>query len=449
MDIEIVKANAATLNKELQWLELVIETRIKLYFENPAEYKSISDIVPPELILDSSQYAQLIKQHNLDFAERVILITSLVPHIQPQLLDVFFARNSKYDRAFTEFGGIKGQHHSGFLPTGETIAFVLAGDNLEERFSILRYFSNDHLFRKLFILKLTNTSNDEPFLSGMLVIEKEYRDLFAGAGVSMPDCEIDYCCNKITTELFWNDLLLDEHTLGEVSLLDTWLRHSETILNDQAMKKKIKPGYCCLFYGLPGTGKTLTACLLGKSAGIDVYRIDLSMLVSKYIGETEKNISNIFERSANKRSILFFDEADALFEKHTQTDSSDKSITNPALSYLLQRIEDYPGMIIITSYLKPNTKQNLTGLFQSEIYFPKPGVAESLKLWQNIFSSKIADVEDTVSFEDISENYQITGGTVINVLRYCCIRALNNTDNKILLRDILEGIRRELIKDEK
>jgi len=172
----LIKANAKTLDKEMQWLSFVIETKIKLYLLQETEYKSIFELVPPDLSKDNSNYAMMVKQHNLKFSERVILALAIAPHVQPQLLDIFFGKNAMYDRNFTEFGGIKGHQHAGFLPTGETAAFILAADSLEDRFNVMEMFNEKHLFNKFNILTLVNLQTHELLLSGYLNLSNEYRN---------------------------------------------------------------------------------------------------------------------------------------------------------------------------------------------------------------------------------------------------------------------------------
>lgn len=174
MNTTMVKTNTKTLLAELQWLTEVINTRLNLHFEKTVSYKDIYDIEPPDLSNDDSSYAQLVAEHKMSFKERIVLILALTPHIKPQLLDVFFVKNADYDRAFTEFGGIKGNSHAGFIPTGETAAFILAIDDLEERFSVTGLFGKDHFFHHHKILYLGNPFNDEPFLSGVLKIGTDY-----------------------------------------------------------------------------------------------------------------------------------------------------------------------------------------------------------------------------------------------------------------------------------
>jgi len=448
MDLTTSIENAKVLGAEMQWLAGIIDTRFKLYWGQECAYTDIYDIAPPDLSNDSSMYSQVVKHYKMGVGERIILLLSLAPHLQPHLLDVFYVKNANYDRGFTEFGGVKGQNHSGFIPTGETVAFILSANSLERRFAILEFFAEEHYFSKYKILKLASTQNDEPFLSGILSISVEYLNYFTSGTSQKPDYNINFPAKRITTQLDWDDLVLDQATLEEVLEVKDWIEYGDTLLNEWGMSKKIKPGFRTLFYGPPGTGKTLTASLLGKSAGLDVYRIDLSMVVSKYIGETEKNLANIFDQAQNKNWILFFDEADALFGKRTQTSSSNDRHANQEVSYLLQRVEDFPGIVILATNLKANLDDAFTRRFQSMIYFAIPGVDHRLKLWQQAFSDKSIH-EDKVDLADIAEKYELAGGAIINVTRYCSMMALKRKSNIILQKDIVTGIRKEFGKEGK
>lgn len=448
MDLKVSTNNAQTLYSEMQWLGQVIDTRFKLYWGQECAHTDIHDIAPPDMTGNNSVYGQIVNHYNMNFDERVVLLLSLAPHIQPHLLDVFYVKNSNYDRGFTEFGGIKGQNHSGFIPTGETVAFILAANDLEKRFALLDLFNEDHYFSKFKILKLSNSHSDEPFLSGVLTLGVEYLNYFTNGTSHKPDYNINFPAKRIETKLDWSDLVLDDATLDEVMEIQDWIRFGNTLLNDWGMGKKIKPGYRTLFFGPPGTGKTLTASLLGKTAGLDVYRIDLSMVVSKYIGETEKNLANIFDQAQNKNWILFFDEADALFGKRSQTSSSNDRHANQEVSYLLQRIEDFPGVVILATNLKANLDDAFTRRFQSMIYFAMPTPEHRKKLWEQAFSDSTV-LEAKVDLDEISKKYELAGGAIINVSRYCALRALKRGNNVILYNDIVTGIRKEFAKEGK
>jgi len=448
MELTDLQHNAQVLYADLQWLAKLIDLRMKLYWGETTGFQALEELSPPNLDGDRSPYATLIRQHAFGFRERVVLLLALAPHIQPQLLDVFFVKNASYDRGFTEFGGIKGQSHSGFIPTGETAAFVLAVNDFEKRFLLFSVFSDEHAFRKFNIMYLQTPANNEPFLSGVLTLSSEYLHYMTLGTSHKPDFSVQFPAKRLSTDAAWSDLVLDEAILDEVMEIQDWIVHGETLLNEWNMRKRIKPGFRTLFYGPPGTGKTLTATLLGKSTGLDVYRIDLSMVVSKFIGETEKNLANVFDQAQTKNWILFFDEADALFGKRTQTSSSNDRYANQEVSYLLQRIEDFPGVVILATNLKANLDEAFSRRFQSMIYFPLPGPEQRLVLWKQSFSDKSTLGHD-VDLQDIAEKYELAGGAIINITRYASLMALKRKSREIQKADILSGIRKEFLKDGK
>lgn len=447
------KANAETLAKEFQWLTRVIDTRIKLYFNQPCEYTSVYDVLLPDISQDESNYAAVVKQFNMAFAERVILSLALIPHVAPQLLDIFFIKNVNYDRGFSEFGGIKGQQHGGFLPTGETAAFILAVDSLEIRFNLLDMFNTNHFFRKSGILSLVNSNTLEPELSGLLKLSEEYLSYFTKGQSPKPDYSQHFPATLLKTELNWEDLILESHIEEELAEIQAWINHSETLMNEWGMNKTLKPGFRSLFFGPPGTGKTLAATLLGKSTGLEVYRIDLSMLVSKYIGETEKNLASIFVQAKHKNWILFFDEAEAVLGKQSQIGSLNDKHANYEIAYLLQQIEDFPGLVILASNLKANIDETFARRFQSMIYFPMPALQQRLRLWQSLFERPIHNnklkLADDVNFKEIAEKYVLTGGAINNVLRYCALEAMRKGSSVIMQNDIIKGISQEFRKEGK
>jgi SpoVK/Ycf46/Vps4 family AAA+-type ATPase len=222
----------------------------------------------------------------------------------------------------------------------------------------------------------------------------------------------------------------------------------DAMLDELDLRSKIKSGYRSLFFGPPGTGKTFTAALLGKYTGYDVYRIDLSLVISKFIGETEKNLTKIFDRAENKKWILFFDEADALFGKRTQVKDSHDRYANQEVSFLLQRVEDYSGLVILATNLKSNIDEAFARRFQSIIYFKMPSAKERLKIWQNTFSHKTIFADD-VDLEQVSADFEVSGGSIINVVRYCSLIAMKRNKRIIFYEDIVEGLRKEFLKEGK
>ena len=155
---------ADLLASDLEWCADIVLMRLKLYLGQECVYQDITHL-PPALPEGTSPYAEFLKQHSLNFEERLLLVLSLVPHLRPQLLDFFLVKNTSYDREFTEFGGVLEAPHKGFLPTGETALFLLAGKDLHKRLACGYLFGQNHLFATKNILSLAHT-NTQRTLSG-------------------------------------------------------------------------------------------------------------------------------------------------------------------------------------------------------------------------------------------------------------------------------------------
>ncbi|HMR43637.1 MAG TPA: ATP-binding protein [Saprospiraceae bacterium] len=307
-------------------------------------------------------------------------------------------------------------------------------------------FSTDHWFFAERILYLENVKSGEPKMSGKLILDDEWVEKLTTGKISPPALSLTFPASRLQTQLDWEDLILHPRTAAQIEDLHRWIRHSETLMDQYGLGKKLKPGFRALFHGPPGTGKTLTAMLLGKTTGHDVYRIDLSLVVSKYIGETEKNLGTLFDKARSKQWILFFDEADALFGKRTNVRDAHDKYANQEVSYLLQKIEDFPGLVILASNLKTNMDEAFTRRFQSIIYFPIPSVSERLQLWKNAFPEKMKLAKD-VDIQSIAQQYELTGSAIMNIVQYACLRALDTKDKILTLQMIREGIEAELTKE--
>lgn len=165
-----------------------------------------------------------------------------------------------------------------------------------------------------------------------------------------------------TTELSWNDLKLHAETMQQIK---NWLKDASSVKKANPKTKLKKTGNVVLFHGPAGTGKTLTAALLGKEFNKPVYKVDMSKVVSKYIGETEKNLATVFAAAEEKDAILFFDEADALFGKRTDVKDAHDRFANIEVSYLLQKLEAHQGLILLAA----NKKSNIDDAFIRRLRF--------------------------------------------------------------------------------
>ncbi len=440
------RRNVTALERELAWFDAVLNARLAARFGRTSEGGDPIAIPMPDLSGDGSAWGLLVAEHGLGPPERLVLMLAAAPHLRPQMLDLLFVRDANIERGFTEFGGWKGRAHGGFLPTGETAALLVAGDDLGARLALRGMFEADHVFHREGLLRLEHVASDEPFLSGALIVSEEAVARLTTGTRLKPDFSANFPARMITTALTWEDLVLAPEVMSEIEIIKGWIVHGQTIMEDWALGRVLKPGYRSLFYGPPGTGKTLTAILIGQSADKDVYRVDLSMVVSKYIGETEKNLARVFDRALSRDWILFFDEADALFGKRTAAASSNDRYANQEVSYLLQRVEDFPGHVILASNLKGNIDEAFSRRFQSMVYFPMPDATQRLQLWRGVFG-RGARLAADVSLERLAERYELSGGSIANAVRYAAISALRAGRDTMNAADLNQGVVKELRKE--
>lgn len=429
------------MEQQTEWFNQVLTTSIQLYFQQECEYSSLEEVVPPtDRWLEKKTGVQQIT-----FQERTVVMLALMPHVCPQVLDIFFVQNKNFDRQYTEFGGWKGLSHGGFLPTGETASFIIAGEDVEKRKSVVSMFQKDHWFYGRNILRLEGANEGEPFLSGQLRVSEEFLSRVMLDKEYKPDYNIGFPAKRITTALEWEDMVVDYQVASELDEICTWIESGKIIMDDWGLSRFLKAGYRSLFYGPPGTGKTLAATLLGKRNGMDVYRVDLSMIVSKYIGETEKNLARVFDLAENRNWILFFDEADALFGKRTSTNTSNDRHANQEVAYLLQRIEDFPGIIILATNLRSNIDEAFSRRFQSVIYFPMPTEELRAELWRKMLPSDWLD-NDAEEVINMAARTELSGGSIANVVRRCALYIVRSGTKQLDRTILKEALEKEKMK---
>ncbi|MEX8510877.1 MAG: ATP-binding protein [Leptothrix ochracea] len=437
--------HSLALQRELDWLDHVLNVRLEQHFQQQSGGLAAAE-PPPALPVDSELH-RWVSAMGLGREERLLLALALAPHLRPAALDLLFIRNKNLDRGFTEFGGMKAQVHGGFLPTGETAAFLIAGEQLQRRIDLLGLFEPHHPLMQRGLLQLDLPPPGEPRLSGTLRLSQEGLQLLSTGQADRPDYSMQFPAKRIESVLTWDDLVLAPEVLDEVQQICAWMAQGHTLMNDWGLARSLKPGYRALFYGPPGTGKTLTATLIGKATAVDVYRIDLSMVVSKYIGETEKNLARVFDQAETRRWILFFDEADALFGKRGAANNANDHHANQEIAYLLQRVEDFPGIVILASNLRGNLDEAFSRRFQSMIYFPMPDAEQRLRLWQGMLAAQ--HIAPEVDLAALSQRYELSGGAIANVIRHAAISAVRDGRRQVRLHELRAGLAKELRKEGK
>lgn len=439
-------SNAKYLNTAFNYLKKIIRLRMEAAFNKPETDPVF--FLPPYEDAPSRTFFDQIVGYPLKDEERVVLLLALAPHVIPNFFESIILNGLPASGDFPELGGVKGKNYRGMISTGNTVLFLLGGYDLEKRFEAQRLLGTEHFFSRKKIVYLESVQADEPEMSGRLILDREYVELITKGYVSVPKLSAQFPAQHITTKLEWEDLILPPKTLEQIQELKYWVEYNDKLLYDWDMHKKVKPGYRSLFYGSPGTGKTLTVTLLAKYTGKDVFRIDLSLVVSKYIGETEKNLANLFDKAQNKNWILFFDEADALFGKRTDVRDAHDKYANQEVAYLLQRVETYPGLVILASNYKSNIDDAFTRRFNSIIQFPMPNSQDRYQLWTKAFPPKVRLGQD-VDLKKVSQHFELSGANIVNVVQYACLHTLAQKKEIIPMELIKKGIKKELSKEGK
>ncbi|MCY1295776.1 ATP-dependent zinc metalloprotease FtsH [compost metagenome] len=398
-----------------------------------------------ELYEDGSELANFIAERAPVFAEYTVLLLALAPHVRPALLDNEIRAALAREGDFPEIGGVRDEASRTFLPTGETAAFLLAGDDLDVRFDVQELFSPEHWFAREGILRLEEARDGAPILSGRIVMARDWVERLTLGTAQAPAFGAGFPARRIGTALGWDDLVLEAEVQQRIAELEHWVRHHRTLMHDWGMAGRLRPGYRVLFHGPPGTGKTLTATLLGKATSREVYRVDLSSVVSKYIGETEKNLAALFDQARNREWILFFDEADALFGKRTSVKDAHDRYANQEISYLLQRVEEFDGLVILASNFRANIDEAFLRRFNAIIRFPFPSEDERRAIWNRTLPAQ----ENRECLAAQLARFELSGGNIVNIVQFAALAAISAGRNAIRLEEALLGIQREFEKEGK
>ncbi len=435
--------NAANLDQALSFLERLLRARLK------AQGDPESDVSPPELAFydDGSPFGEFISTHRPSYTDYVLLVLALAPHVRPAFLDRAIAAARPGGGDWPELGGQRDPGSRALVPTGETAAFLLAGDELAPRFDVQQAMSADGWLVERGVLRLEEPAPGAPLLSGRLLIDPEHAQRLTLGRVATPDFGASFPAREITTELEWDDLVLDADTLEQINELRRWVRHEHALMHGWGMKRTLRPGYKALFHGPSGTGKTLTATLLGKATRRRIFRVDLSTVVSKFVGETEKNLAGLFDRADRRGWILFFDEADALFGKRSGVKDAHDRFANQEVSYLLQRIEEFDGLVILASNLMANIDEAFLRRFNAIVRFSMPDSRSREILWRGALPPGVSLIPEDLPVT--LAGYELSGGNIVNAVQHACLAALDRGDRTIRLSDACRGVRREMEKEGK
>ncbi len=251
---------------------------------------------------------------------------------------------------------------------------------------------------------------------------------------------------RIDGDLGWDDLVLPPRPLAVLHSLGAFMRHRDRVMGewDYGRRAGGSQGMVALFTGESGTGKTMAALVVARELGLELYRVDLATMVSKWIGETERNLDRVFNAAAGSSAVLFFDEADAMFGKRSAIGDARDRYANIGVSYLLQRLEQHDGAVILATNLLGNIDSAFLRRFTAVIEFPFPNAAQRRLLWERSIPDK-APVEDDIDLEFLAERFELSGGAIRNATLAAAVIAADG-EGRIGMEHVVRAVALEYAK---
>lgn len=446
-DLKKVEENVQALASSIIWLEELMRQRIaELNGGSRINIDEHAEKIDGEYLNGNSSFLHLLDEYNNSYVEYLLVSLSFTAWFRPKSLNMLAKTKEDSNELYAETGLLSNKAANKYIPTLQTALFLLAGSNITKQ-AFYHSILLDHALFKDQVLHLRKPSAYNNFPNEhILEFDLAYYNYMLNGKKPRYDASPDFPASLLETEKSFSDLVLKDFTREQVNIIMNYAANRKELYGRQGVADKIKPGLVAMLYGPPGTGKTFAVSVISKHLGIDVYRIDLSRVISKYIGETEKNLEKIFERLSDKNCILFFDEADSLFGKRTEVGDSKDRYANQEVAYLLQRVESFPGLVILAS----NYKQNIDDAFKRRIlvsiYLAPPENEERLVLWQNSLPEYFKYTPDNLPVM-LAEKHPFTGANIANIIKLACIQAESEQSNEITI-DIMEPfIKQEYAKE--
>ncbi|NES87561.1 MAG: ATP-binding protein, partial [Moorea sp. SIO2B7] len=251
---------------------------------------------------------------------------------------------------------------------------------------------------------------------------------------------------KIKSKYSWEDIVLPPDQLAQLKEICNQAKYRHIVYERWGFNRKLSigKGLNVLFSGPPGTGKTMGAEVIANELQLELYKIDLSQVVSKYIGETEKNLNRIFTAAETANAILFFDEADALFGKRSEVQDAHDRYANIEIGYLLQKMEEYEGISILTTNLRQNLDEAFVRRLAFTVHFPSPDEASRRRIWAGIWPSEMP-LSEEVELDFLARQFKLSGGNIKNIALAAAFLAAE-TGSPVTMSHVLQGIKREYQK---
>ncbi len=444
-----IDANIEALEQEMDWLEDLVAKRVETLMapKKVQQWTSAPKLIRAPDLLGSS-YRDLVMDLELSYAERLLLILTFCAGYDNDRLLLFRSGDAHGNERSKAVGGRMAQGEgSPFRPTLQTLLFLLAGN---DKHTSLKYLLHLRKRDKLFspqILHLIGPEDDINYMPLKEVrLEAGYYDYFLFSEKPRLDQGEHFPARLLETDKTFDDLVLPETTRNHLKPAMDYLRHRRKVLGRDDGHRKFNGGHVMMLYGPPGTGKTLTAAVMGQELGVETYAIELSQVVSKYIGETEKNIDRIFERVRGKDCILFFDEADALFGKRTEVKDARDRYANQETSHLLQKIEQCTALVVLASNYRQNLDDAFVRRILTYVHLPPPEQQQRMHLWEKAIPEAYAYAPSDLP-ELLADSYPLTGANIANIIKLSCFDAEAAGSHLLDLERVEHFIQKELLKE--
>jgi AAA+ superfamily predicted ATPase len=251
---------------------------------------------------------------------------------------------------------------------------------------------------------------------------------------------------KVKPRYIWADIVLPKDQLEQLREICNYVKYHQLVYGEWGFEHKLSlgKGLNVLFAGPSGTGKTMAAEIMANELGLDLYKIDLATVVSKYIGETEKNLDRIFKEAQDSNSILFFDEADAIFGKRSEVRDSHDRYANIEIAYLLQKMEEYQGIVILATNLHKNLDEAFARRMHFSVEFPFPEEEDRYRIWQKAFP-ETAPLSRDIDLAFMARQFKITGGNIKNIALSAAFLAVEDS-GIVTMEHLIRATKREYQK---
>ena len=337
-------------------------------------------------------------------------------------------------------------------------------EDLDSQERLILWEKNFEFLREITNVKASDMSNKFCFNPGQIVgtVNRAKNMHLARVDRKLNEKEICECAysqivntlsekaTRVKSKHTWKDLVLNSKEKEMLKSACAQVKYKHIVYDKWRMKDRILygRGVSMLFAGPPGTGKTMAAGVIANDLGLEIYRVDLSQVVSKYIGETEKNLNGIFNEARSSNVILFFDETDALFGKRTEVKDSHDKNANVETSFLLQKMEEYEGITIMTTNFLQNIDSAFFRRISYVIHFEFPDKESRKKIWENMYPASVPMAKD-IDFEYLSRQFEIAGGNIKNIALISLFLAAKSEEKILTMKHILTAVRYELKKQGK